>query len=201
MSELEQTIFSSLNDLAGKNPLADFFVRLLVNDYFVLITLSLFLFGFWFAGSSSKVRESYQQRIIGAPISIVLVNVTIVIINTIGLPFSRTRPFHQHPEALETTLALFYPPPDPSFPSNSAAVAFVLVSTTWGLNKKIGFIATILGLGLAFSRIYAGVHYPLDVIAGIALALIANYVTQSFLKKFSLIPKTIIRWTRMIYLA
>ena len=201
MSELEQNIFSALNDLAGKNTLADSVVRLLVNDYFVLITLSLCLFGFWFAGSSSKIRESYQRRIIGAPISIIVVNIMIVIINTIGLPFSRTRPFHQHPEALETTIALFYPPPDPSFPSNSAAVAFVLVSTTWLLNKKIGFIATILGLGLAFSRIYAGVLYPLDIIAGIGLALVANYTTQSFLKKFSSIPNTIIRWARIIYLA
>ena len=118
MSDMETIVFSLINDLAGKSRLIDSLVRLLVNDYFVLIILSFVLLGFWFSGSSLKIRASYQRCIIGAPISVLLVNLTIVFINTIGLPFSRNRPFHDHPEALETTMALFYPPPDPSFPSN-----------------------------------------------------------------------------------
>lgn len=66
------------------------------------------------------------------------------------------------------------PPGDWSFPSNhaavagAAAVAVVLVRGAWAL------VAAPLALLEAFSRVFVGVHYPHDVLAGLVVgALVA----------------------------
>ena len=54
------------------------------------------------------------------------------------------------------------------------------------LPRKIGLPALVLGLMIALSRLYVGVHYPTDVIAGvaigIALAELAMLVVRSIEK-------------------
>lgn len=62
---------------------------------------------------------------------------------------------------------------DFSFPSghsaNSFAVAWVLFRMT---PKKYGVPAVVLAALIAFSRLYVGVHYPTDVLAGTAIAIL-----------------------------
>ena len=64
--------------------------------------------------------------------------------------------------------------PDSSFPSghatNSMACSWVLFRT---LKKRYSVIALILALLICFSRLYVGVHYPTDVLAGIAIGICA----------------------------
>lgn len=57
----------------------------------------------------------------------------------------------------------------PSFPSSHAANSFgvaVLVGLSLG---RWGWSALLLALAISFSRIYVGVHYPLDVVGGALL--------------------------------
>lgn len=78
-----------------------------------------------------------------------------------------------------------------SFPSshaaNSAAVAgFIWLETGWA----IGLPLTLLSILIAYSRVYVGVHYPLDVFAGFllgwAVALFVWYISRKFHTKKSL---------------
>lgn len=58
---------------------------------------------------------------------------------------------------------------DWSFPSNHATVA---AAATVGLVlawRMLALLVVPVGLALAFSRVYVGVHYPHDVLAGVAL--------------------------------
>jgi undecaprenyl-diphosphatase len=60
--------------------------------------------------------------------------------------------------------------------SNSMAIAIFLITL---LGRRSGFLSPLLiiwALALAFSRIYLGVHYPLDVISGALAGLVMGWI-------------------------
>ncbi len=73
---------------------------------------------------------------------------------------------------------------DFSFPSGHASSSFasavVLLKT---LPKKIGIPCMILAILIAISRLYVGVHYPSDVLAGILIGTMIALLTLLFSKK------------------
>ena len=78
---------------------------------------------------------------------------------------------------------------DPSFPSghttSSFAVAWIIIKK---LPKKFGIPALILAALIALSRLYVGVHYPTDVLAGvfigILLGILAIIITDRLFERF-----------------
>jgi membrane-associated phospholipid phosphatase len=91
----------------------------------------------------------------------------------IKLNMKRIRPFEDLPD-----IAIHQPrrPNDPSFPSGDslrvwflAAVLPVVFGLAWYYILVVCFLALLISLG----RIAMGVHYPLDVLSGAGLGLIA----------------------------
>lgn len=85
--------------------------------------------------------------------------------------FERTRPFLVIPDVrvlVDTERVSLY-----SFPSNHASNIFCVASLLcWSFPNKIIIPASLLMACLtAFSRIYVGVHYPMDVAAGAVLGI------------------------------
>lgn len=68
-----------------------------------------------------------------------------------------------------------YTPSGYSFPSNHAAGAFAVFSA-WCFRERRHYIV-LLGFAaiIGVSRVYIGVHYPLDVVAGAMIGLIIGY--------------------------
>jgi undecaprenyl-diphosphatase len=57
-----------------------------------------------------------------------------------------------------------------SFPSGHAATSFACAATLATFVSRRGRIVLyVLAAGIAYSRVYVGVHYPLDVLAGAAI--------------------------------
>lgn len=96
----------------------------------------------------------------------------------------RPRPFVTHSD-----LTALLDPGDPwSFPSGHALSSFAAATALWCFHKKAGALALVLAAFIAFSRLYASVHYPTDVLAGmligIALAHAAAFLTDRIIDTF-----------------
>ncbi|MEU8180308.1 phosphatase PAP2 family protein [Micromonospora sp. NPDC049047] len=75
------------------------------------------------------------------------------------------------------------PPGDFSFPSNHATIAGALAVTTLLLSRRLGLVALPLAALAAFSRVFVGVHYPHDVIAGVLLGALVAVVAMPLLAR------------------
>jgi undecaprenyl-diphosphatase len=60
----------------------------------------------------------------------------------------------------------------PSFPSNHAVNASVLATLVTLYMPRLWLPATALACLVGYSRVYVGVHYPLDVLAGSVLGIV-----------------------------
>jgi len=60
-----------------------------------------------------------------------------------------------------------------SFPSGHAMTGFACAATlAQFVDRRGAVVLYVLAAGIAYSRVYVGVHYPLDVLGGAALGLI-----------------------------
>jgi undecaprenyl-diphosphatase len=75
---------------------------------------------------------------------------------------------------------LVYPEPEPlvrvphtgAFPSGHASSAFACATVlAWG-DRRLALPAYLLAAAIAFSRVYVGVHWPLDVLSGAVLGVV-----------------------------
>lgn len=69
---------------------------------------------------------------------------------------------------------------DSSFPSTHTLISFSLAFTIYFYNKKLGIIALIIAAIVAISRIFLAMHYLIDVIGGIIIALLVCYIVERF---------------------
>lgn len=137
-----------------------FLARFLIYFYFLAIPF------FWFLG---------QKKL---AINIVLSAAIVRIIKFILDFFYYTpRPFINNPSLLlDPSLKPWLI--DSSFFSSHAAVSFAIAATIFIAHKQLGAVFLFGAALISFSRVSAGVHYPLDVLAGalfgITTALIIN---------------------------
>jgi undecaprenyl-diphosphatase len=71
-----------------------------------------------------------------------------------------------------------------SMPSNHAVVAFAFILPFYRMFKsRVRYLFLAVALLVGFSRVYVGVHYPSDVVAGAALGIL---IALSVLKGYAL---------------
>jgi len=161
VQQIDYQLFAIVNNLAGHWPWLDRVARLFLNDYFVPTLLAIILLMLWFDGTTPIERATNQRAVLVGAFSAALANLLLKVIN---LFYYRPRPF----DLYETNL-LFYRPTDSSLPSNAATLGFSIAAGVWVYRRRWGWALGGLAVVFGLSRIFGGVHYPLDVIAGAAL--------------------------------
>jgi membrane-associated phospholipid phosphatase len=80
---------------------------------------------------------------------------------------------------LPNTLVLIARKTDYSFPSDHAVMAGAVTVGILIANRWLGLITAVFAVLMAFTRVYVGAHFPLDVLAGLlvgALVALASYL-------------------------
>ncbi|MGG3887539.1 undecaprenyl-diphosphatase [Metabacillus fastidiosus] len=158
-------LFKSIHDLSGHSYVLDHFMILVTNNAIYMFALTLLLL--WiFGGKSMKHAVLYAG---GTGIVALVINVLIAHI------YYEPRPFVTH--HIHT---LIPHAKDASFPSDHSTGAFAIAIAMWYRYKKIGIPMFILALLTGFSRIWAGLHYPFDVVGSLIVAIVVSYVIIKF---------------------
>ena len=113
-----------------------------------------------------------KYRRTGAALACALV-LDLICCNLILKPaIGRLRPF-----AVNSAVELLVKPPlDASFPSGHTASSFAAAAALWtDRGWRWGLPALVLASLIAFSRLYLYVHWPSDVLAGVALGVILGW--------------------------
>lgn len=64
-----------------------------------------------------------------------------------------------------------------SFPSGTAVAVFAASTAVWlGFGHRAGILATVVATVVSVTRIYVGVHYPTDILAGALVGAGVGYV-------------------------
>ena len=146
-------------------------IFIFIANYLILIfpvIISLFLI---FNQDRKKKREIFLLSVCG----IVFVNLLDFLIQKI---YFRERPFVTFNFSPLTNIS----PKEPSFPSTHTALAFIFAFVIFNINKKLGIVSFIFSFLIGFSRIFVGVHWPSDILAGILLGFLAFLMSKNLIK-------------------
>lgn len=193
LERADTTVVLWLNQWVGTLPWLDAVVKVLISDYFAPVVASVTLLGLWFSGGYPALRERYQRGVMVAASSIGVVNIWVQVLNVVVF---RPRPFVD----LELTL-LFYRPTDSSFPANPAAVAFAAAMGVYRVHRRLGLMLFAVAIALGVGRVYAGVFYPSDVIAGALLGIATTYLMVLVFRLGEPLPTLTLRAMRALCLA
>ena len=87
----------------------------------------------------------------------------------------RSRPFTDHNVNL-----LIRRLKDQSFPSGHSTFFFTLSFVIWFYNQEVGSWMLINSFLIGLSRVFVGVHYPLDILGGTFLGYLVAFLNKKF---------------------
>jgi undecaprenyl-diphosphatase len=190
---LEAELVAWLNQGIGRFYLLDRLTYLLVSDYFLPLLMCFWGLGMWFHGLDAKRREINQRAVLAGAIALGLANLVVLILNQ---QYFRERPF------IHQDLAnLLYAPTDSSFPANPAAVAFAFAMGVWLKNRRAAGVLIFLAALWSLVRVYNGLHYPSDVVAGGLIGVAVACLVTLGLRAIEPVPTWVLKGARSLHLA
>lgn len=144
-------------------------IFILSAQYFIYVLLVIA--GIYFLLQPWKIKK--RLAIFGI-LSLILVGVFGFIANH---TYDNPRPF-----AVEHFTPLIPHAPDNGFPSDHVLVAVAVAAVVFVFNRKVGIALGIIAGLIAVSRVYVGVHHPLDVIGSTTIAIVSVLIAHLICK-------------------
>jgi undecaprenyl-diphosphatase len=143
----------------------------------------------WWAWFRRDVRPVERRARIASTLLGCVVAVAVARAIALLAPF-RVRPLQQ--EGLNFRIPIGQSPVDyigwSSFPSDHAALFFALATGLLFVSRRVGVLALVYTtVFVALPRIYLGVHYPTDILAGAAIGMAVAWASNVWLPRTGLL--------------
>ncbi|MBW5446013.1 phosphatase PAP2 family protein [Cohnella sp. CFH 77786] len=175
IAQLDFVVFQLINEHAGKLPWLDAVMRYFAQDAEYLFFLGILVY--WFARTDEN-----RKMVVASGMSACLALAASGVLSDL---YFRNRPFvHHH------VMQLIGHPANASFPSDHATGGFAIAVSIWLVKRKPGRLWLAAAACIGFSRIWTGVHYPLDVIAGALIGSVSAFAVHRLCRTNALVAWT-----------
>lgn len=182
LSELNLSLFSWINASPEATNTSIHFAIFIAND--LLYCMILLFAWFWLRGNYDTKKQILK--------AFIFTSIAILISQCISHVY-----FHPRPFVMEVGRTLIYHAPNGSFPSDHMLIfSSIAFSYLFSAQRKVGAFLLIMAWLVAWSRVYLGVHFPLDMLGAFLLAFALNFFG---LKLWNLYKEKIMQWALTIH--
>ncbi|MGN4125874.1 undecaprenyl-diphosphatase [Lysinibacillus sphaericus] len=180
ISEINNNLFRMINSLGKEFPYINL-PMIIIAEYTVFF-LAIFVILLWF----TKNKEN--------KIMLVCAGIAFILAEIIG-KFAGLLHFNHQPFAvLANTNQLIEKAIDNSFPSDHTILFFSFCMTFWLFKKGRWIVWILLAILVGVSRIWVGVHYPLDVFVGAVIGITCASIIYFTVPKLTFITTVITKY-------
>ena len=182
LSELNLSLFSWINASPEASNTSIHFAIFIAND--LLYCMILLFAWFWLRGNYDTKKQILK--------AFIFTSIAILISQCISHVYYHPRPF-----VMEVGRTLIYHAPNGSFPSDHMLIfSSIAFSYLFSAQRKLGIFLLGMAWLVAWSRVYLGVHFPLDMLGAFLLAFALNFFG---LKLWNLYKEKIMQWALTLH--
>ena len=182
LSELNLSLFSWINASPEASNTSIHFAIFIAND--LLYCMILLFAWFWLRGNYDTKKQILK--------AFIFTSIAILISQCISHVYYHPRPF-----VMEVGRTLIYHAPNGSFPSDHMLIfSTIAFSYLFSAQRKLGIFLLVMAWLVAWSRVYLGVHFPLDMLGAFLLAFALNFFG---LKLWNLYKEKIMQWALTLH--